>query len=67
MIKTLKGIEVHREFEPDMKRMVHALEVLLFSIPKEEIESPKQEEEDDLLETVKAELAASLKTSPGEK
>jgi hypothetical protein len=39
MIKPPKGIEVHREFEPDMKRMVHALKVVLEAPPVE----PKQE------------------------
>jgi hypothetical protein len=29
MINSPKGIVVHREFEPDMKRMVHALKVVL--------------------------------------
>ncbi|WP_198674259.1 hypothetical protein [Brevibacillus sp. Leaf182] len=43
MIKPPKGIEFHREFAPDMKRMVHALEVLLKSKPAE----PKETTETD--------------------
>jgi hypothetical protein len=44
MIKTPKGIEVHREFEPDMERMVHALKVVLQSKPVEEKDtSPKDQ------------------------
>lgn len=39
MIKQPKGIEVHREFEPDMKRMVHALKIVLEAPPVE----PKQD------------------------
>jgi len=35
MIKPPKGIEFRREFYPDMKRMVHALKVLLESKPSE--------------------------------
>lgn len=36
MIKPPKGIEVHREFDPNMERMVHALKVVLQSKPVEE-------------------------------
>ncbi|WP_201265894.1 hypothetical protein [Brevibacillus brevis] len=43
MIKQLKGIEFHREFAPDMKRMIHALEVLLKSKPAE----PKEDTDTD--------------------
>ncbi|EJL29995.1 hypothetical protein [Brevibacillus sp. BC25] len=44
MIKPPKGIEFHREFAPDMKRMVHALEILLKSKPAEpkEVTQPEQ-------------------------
>jgi len=44
MIKPPKNIEIHREFYPDMNRMVHALRVLLESKPAER----KQDEDDDL-------------------
>ncbi|MED1798284.1 hypothetical protein [Brevibacillus porteri] len=43
MIKPPKGIEFHREFASDMKRMVHALEVLFKSKPAE----PKEATETD--------------------
>ncbi|WP_019123896.1 hypothetical protein [Brevibacillus massiliensis] len=33
MIKPPKGIEVHRVFEPDIERMVHALKVVLEAPP----------------------------------
>jgi|GEM_PF-5557277 len=43
MIKPPKGIEFHREFAPDMKRMVQALKVLLESKPAE----PREETSSD--------------------
>lgn len=44
MIEPPKGIEFHREFAPDMKRMVHALKVLLESRPAEPKEGPQLEQ-----------------------
>jgi len=52
MIKPPKGIEVHREFQPDMDRMVHALKVVLQAPPVE----PEQE-------TSGAELPAKEETA----